>query len=389
MLTETRKASEYEGFVKHSDEKSRPAWKSRVYPVPNPSPRAFRWKASMLRHARLWNQRRAPVKRALVVVPALYNRFPAEAVAMGWLNEVDALHTIRQRISAVARKTGWDVFTFHTQYNLDHFFDTTISALRETWSSEGRLSKAAVNETRRRFATVYDYHLVQPRLVENLVFQSSLMEWVERRAQDVPIRFHVVGTALYSALTWSGALTFDAAVDSAAQVGARWDRTIRTLAEERAARSPRGSTEAEVARHRFDAIQRLTLGHENLALAVSRDDVPKVDSPSRPFWFSCSGGDSPTLIETAKDAAFALELLNLKSWTCREVVPADDTVRGWLISPLHAMAGLCRWSLSNYLLATPPSVVMFMDHIATMARTPAAGLKPEVQSRFRLSRMKV
>jgi len=112
------------------------------------------------------------------MVPALFNFMPAETLAMGWLNEIDALATIRQRMTCAAKITGWDVFTFHTLHNLDHFFDTTITAVRDTWLKEGNLSPAAVLETKRRFGKPYDYFRIPARLVENLVFQSSLLDWM-------------------------------------------------------------------------------------------------------------------------------------------------------------------------------------------------------------------
>ena len=53
---------------------------------------------------------------------------------------------------------------------------------------------------------------------------------------------------------------------------------------------------------------------------------------------------------------------------------------------LIAVAG----PVSSYLLATPASVSLFLDHIATLGRAPVIQLPAEiVQNRFRLSRMKV
>src|SRR5437867_3513633 len=100
------------------DKKPRCAWKNRAYLVPNVGPRGFRWKASVVRALRRCSsQDKRTSGPSTIVVPALYNRLPAETVAMGWLNEIDALHTIRPRMMAVSAKTGWDVFTFHTQHN--------------------------------------------------------------------------------------------------------------------------------------------------------------------------------------------------------------------------------------------------------------------------------
>src|SRR5207249_1858033 len=128
------------------------ARKTRSYPVPTASRRGFRWKATALRRLQPWMSRTTGVKPVTVVVPALHSILPAETVAMGWLNEIDALGPIHQRISCTAKITGWDVFTFHTLHNLDPFFDTTIAAVRDTWLKEGTLSKEAVLETKRQFS---------------------------------------------------------------------------------------------------------------------------------------------------------------------------------------------------------------------------------------------
>src|SRR3954470_6045436 len=113
MLIETPKAAKRRETVTTIDSKPRCAWKERAYPVPNHGARGFRWKAAALRGISRWIQGRRRPEPATIVVPALYNRFPAETVALGWLNEIDSLHSIRHRMIAVAKRTGWDVFTFH------------------------------------------------------------------------------------------------------------------------------------------------------------------------------------------------------------------------------------------------------------------------------------
>src|SRR5262249_26060941 len=123
------------------------AWKERTYPVPSPGPQAFRWKASAMRRLHRWSSAKRTTTPPTIVVPALYNRLPGETVALGWLNEIQALQTIRQRILGASRKTGWDVYTFHTQHNLDRFFDTTIAAVADTWTNEGILFRTAMAET--------------------------------------------------------------------------------------------------------------------------------------------------------------------------------------------------------------------------------------------------
>src|SRR3972149_3190376 len=170
MLVGGYKHGENRGSSTSIEAKARPIWKTKVYPVPSSSRSAFRWKASALRNLPRWAGGAAAVQPVTIMVPALYNFMPAESLAMGWLNEIDALVTIRQRMIGAAKLTGWDVFTFHTLHNLDHYYDSTIAAVRDTWVKEGNLSPEAILETRKNFAKPHDYHRVQARLVENLVF---------------------------------------------------------------------------------------------------------------------------------------------------------------------------------------------------------------------------
>src|SRR5688572_33375096 len=97
-------------------QKPQQAWKKRSYPVPMPSRSALRWKASLLRTLRRWKPAAISSHPTTIMVPAVHNFMPAETVALGWLNDIDALVTMRQRINSAARITGWDVFTFHTQH---------------------------------------------------------------------------------------------------------------------------------------------------------------------------------------------------------------------------------------------------------------------------------
>jgi len=360
------------------------AWKTRTYPVPTPSRRGFQWKASALRRLHRFGNGVGATRPATIMVPALYNVMPAESLAMGWLNEIDALHSIRQRMTCAAKITGWDVFTFHTLHNLDHYFDTTIAAVRDTWLKEGNLSPAAILETERRFSKPYDYFRIPARLVENLVFQSSLLDWIGHRASDVPLRFHIIGTALLSALASSGSVEFAAAVNSVLKFGARWDETMGGLTQT--------NTADELGWSRFERMRRLMEGRSVTSLAVPREDLPPVGALAKPFWYSPTMKDEPIFISTAQDAAAALETLNLSSWayTSPSAMRADESVRGWLVSPLHPVARLCRWNFSNHLLATPGSVGLFIDHIATLGRAPVLQLPADtLQNRFRLSRMKV
>jgi len=378
----------------HSREHPSCAWKERTYVVPTPSRRGFQWKASALRNLQRLSNPAVTGHPVTVVVPAVYNFMPAEAVASGWLNEIDALGTIRNRMLVATKLTGWDVFTFHTRHNLDSFYASTISAVRETWLHEGSLSARAIRETVKQYGASYQYNCITPRLVENLVFQSSLMDWLSVRADGAPFRFHVMGTGLLSALVWAGGLTFENAVNTALKIGARWDASLASLAEQELKRAGRECTAESIGWFCFDRVRQILEGRSTLSLATIGSDVPPMDAPLRPFWFSATAKEEPVLIQTVRDAISALEAMALESWspTLPKSLPADfaDRVRGWLVSPEHPMASTCRWSVYNYLLATPQSGVLFLDHIAARGRRPLGASRPEEFSeRVRLSRMKV
>jgi len=336
-------------------QKQQQGWKAQTYPVPAPTRTAVRWKASALRTLHRWHGSSVSGHAATIMVPALHNFMPAETVALGWLNEIDALVNIRHRMAEAASITGWDVFTFHTQHNADHFFDTTISTVRDTWVKEGNLSINAVKETKRRFGKAYEYHRVEARMVENLIFQSSLMDWVgNHKGSDVPLRFHVIGTALLSALVSTGSVSLHAAVESATKFGSRWNEALR--------HSTAATSDDAAGWRMFAQVRDLIEGRQKFSMSVLPEDLPAPDAPSRPFWYSPTAAAEPALITTAQEAANALETLNLASWSTAGVTAhqnADEPVRGWLVSPLHPAARLCRWSVSNYLLATPDSVSLF------------------------------
>ena len=357
--------------------KPQQAWKAQNYPVPAPTRRGLRFKASALRRLHRWHGTSVSGHPATVMVPALYNMMPAENVALGWLNEVDSLVPIRQHMASASKITGWDVFTFHTMHNADHYFDTAIVAMRDTWVKEGTLSPKSILEAKRRFGKAYSYHNIQARLVENLVFQSSLMDWIGHHASDVPLRFHVIGTALLPALVSARSITFEAAVQSAMKFGTRWNETVRKSCagrgEAQARQRAASSTDDEIGWNAFHQVRRLVEGRGLLSMGVSRGDLPTTDAPARPFWYSPTASDEPTLITTAQEATTALQTLNLSSWfnaPGKTSPNADEPIRGWLVSPLHPMARLCRWSVSNYLLATPDSVNLFLDNIAPLGRQP-------------------
>jgi hypothetical protein len=369
------------------------AWKQRAYLAPASSPRWFQWKASALRGLGHLSKVHTAGQPMTVVVPALFNRMPAEGVALGWLNEIDSLLAIRHRIQAAAKLTGWDAFTFHTQHNLDSFYSSNIVAMRDTWLREGSLSSSSVAETLRRFGKPYDYHRIQARLVENLVFQSSLMEWLTAHASDSPVQFHVCGTALISALVWAGALTLDDAVRTAGRIGARWDSSLDAIIDEDANRSNVEPTDENLGWLRFRRIRQIIEGRSVMSLQASGKALPQLEAPAQPFWFSATANDEPVLIQTLQDVRFALEAMDLASWSPKPPRPlANDRIRGWLASPLHPMAATCRWSVYNYLLATPASSLLFLRHIAAIRRQPTIVTETQsavLQNRFRLSRMKV
>jgi len=374
------------------------AWKPRTYVVPAPSRKGFQWKASALRSLQRLNkaQIKGPVT---IVVPALYNFMPAEAVALGWLNEIDALGSIRHRIADATKLTGWDVFTFHTRHNLDPFYASTIAAVRDTWVHEGSLKQSCIAETVKRYGAAYHYNCIPARLVENLVFQSSLLGWLNSRAGDVPLRFHVMGTGLLSALVWSGSMSFANAVNTALKVGSRWDASMTSLVTEELEKSGRKTSDENVGWLYFHRVREILEGRSVLSIGASAKDVPPVEAPSRPFWFSVTASDEPVLLETVRDVQWAVESMNLASWSPslpRPLPMATADVKGWLVSPQHPMSSACNWSVYNYLLATPDCTTLFLDHIAAMGRrtmlVPETAPEPtkEVQEeRLRLSRIKV
>jgi hypothetical protein len=242
-----------------------------------------------------------------------------------------------------------------------------------------------VQESRRQFGKPHSYHRIHARLVENLVFQASLLDWIQVHAPDAPLRVHVVGTALLSALVAGRSIAFGTAVESAMKIGSRWDRKVREMAK---------GTEDEIGWSEFRQVRRLIEGKSSLSLMVSPKDLPAPDAPLRPFWYSATVSSEPMLITTAQEARTALETMNLNSWSFVAQKPAanaEEPVRGWLASPLHPMARLCRWSVSNYLLSTPASVKLFLENIATLGcelRLSQVTTDP-LQNRLRLSRMKV
>jgi hypothetical protein len=197
-------------------------------------------------------------------------------------------------------------------------------------------------------------------------------------------------------------------VYTALKVGARWDASLTSLAEEELEQTGVARTEENVGWARFDRVRQILEGRSIVSLGTSASDLPPderseckpdraqpsgVDAPSRPFWFSATAKDEPVLIETVRDVRYALESMDLASWSPNlpKHLPADcaDRVRGWLVSPMHPMAAACRWNVYNYLLATPDSGQLFLDHIAARGRRPLAAPRSRVPERPLLSRSKV
>jgi len=370
------------------------AWKARTYPVPHPSRKGFQWKASALRTLQRINKAHISGRPITIVVPALFNLMPAENLALGWLNEIDALGTIRHRMSAAAKQTGWDAFTFHTLHNLDSYYASTISAVRDTWLNEGSLQRNCVVETMKRYGAPYHYNDIPARLVENLVFQSSLMDWVSTRAVDTPVSYHVVGTGLLSALVWSGALSFDAAVRVALDAGAQWHGSIARMAGAELDRKGKEKSAENLGWLCFDRVRQVLEGRAVVALGATLTKRPSVEAPARPFWYSVTAADDPVKLETLHDVQWSLESLNFASWSPRapRPLPIDAAdVKGWLVSPQHLMSSNCRWTVHNYLLSTPESVSLFLDHIASLGGrvTPVLPQPQKSQERLPLSRAKV
>jgi hypothetical protein len=294
--------------------------------------------------------------------------------------------------------TGWDVFTFHTRHNLDSYYATTISAVRDTWLHEGSLKQACVLETAKRFNAAYHYNEIPARLVENLVFQSSMMDWITSRAVETPISYHVVGTGLLSALVWSGALSFENAVRVALEAGAQWHASVMRIVAAELDRQGKEKSNENMGWLYFDRVRQVLEGQSVLALGATLGKGPVMEAPTRPFWYSVTAADDPVKLETLHDVQWSLESLNFASWSPRlpRALPVETAdVKGWLVSPQHLSASACRWSVRNYLLATPDSVSLFLDHIASLGGRvdPAAPVAPpeqfQRQNRIPLSRAKV
>jgi hypothetical protein len=219
------------------------------------------------------------------------------------------------------------------------------------------------------------------------------MDWLSSRSERTMLRYHVLGTGLLSALVWSGAMPFAAAVETAMKVGARWDEGVTSLGVSELAKADMPESEENLGWLRFNRVRMMVEGRSVISFTASPSDLPRADAPSRPFWFSSTASEDPVKIETARDVRAALESMNLASWSPRLPrplpIPSAD-IKGWLASPLHPIAAACRWSFYNYLLATPDSTLMFLDNIATIGGRPIGAARPEeFQERMRLSTRKV
>lgn len=395
MRAESCMPHPYRVFELTSHLKQGETWKKQTYPVPSPSKKGFYLKAVTLRQLGRWTQPMGMRRSVTIVVPALWNYLPAEGVALGWLNDIETRRAFRHRMMEATKIAGWDLFTFHTLHNRDPYYDSAVEALRETWLREGTLSRKAVQETRRRFGRPYDYHRMEPKLVENLVMQSAILEWMTSEAASAPIRFHFVGTALLSALAWSGALRFSDAVGAAIRIGEHWEQTVREAAVAEETRTVGGDNERVAGWIQFLLVKQLIQGRSSISVSACPVEMPEPNRKlERSFWYSAGAHDTPVRIETSQEALEALGTLNLSCWAAKVPRHTDrNGIRGWLISPLHPLARACRWSLSNYLLATPSAVSLFVDHIAPMGElsplSPDTSAASAHQGRLRVSKIKV
>src|SRR5438034_9083449 len=105
------------------------AWKRRTYPVPTPSRKGFRWKASALRRLHRFDNGSGSARPATIMVPPLYNFMHAESVAMGWLYDIDALGNIRPRMICTGTFTGWYIVSSHTLLTFVHYYNKTCAPL--------------------------------------------------------------------------------------------------------------------------------------------------------------------------------------------------------------------------------------------------------------------
>ena len=196
-----------------------------------------------------------------------------------------------------------------------------------------------------------------------------------------------------SALVWSGALSFESAAQTSADLGMRWDDSLTGIVTDELNRNNTERSAENIGWLRFHRIRELIEGKSTLAIAMNVETLPGVDAPAQPFWFSATAQDEPVLIQTSQDARAAMESMNLLSWSPKAPKPIENaSIQGWMVSALHPMAAACRWSVYNYLLATPASTLLFLRHIAELGRVPMAAMQPETQvfpNRLRLSRMKV
>ncbi len=345
--------------------------KGRTYLVPSPSRKGFQWKASALHGLQRLDRRSQSNSPTTVVVPALYNMMPAEVLALGWLSEIDSLGAIRQRMTLAGKQLGWDVFSFHTRHSRDKYFDSAIHAVRETWLYEGALTAETIAQTRKKFGNAYDYHRCEPRLVENLLIQSSLMDWLTVRAAEKQLRFHVVGTGLLSALVWCGALTIQSAIRTAVAIGKSWDAVLDDWASSEIQLHGHTASAENHGWLRYHRVRQIIEGKVSMALPAPQFEMPNVDVPQRPFWYSPLGKADAQLIESRQDVLEALQTMTLVSWAPEIPKPLNSDgapcVRAWLASPMHPIASACHWSMYNYLLATPASSMLFLNHIATQA----------------------
>lgn len=366
-------------------------WKTRAYPVSSSGRRGFQWRAATLRSLEAITRRPSLANPATIVVPALWNLTPGEGVAAGWFRELEALRPLRMRIVQASRHTGWDVFTFHTLHNPDPFFNSTIETLRDTWIRERSLSQRAVERAQRDYGRPWDYACIRARLVESLVFQTAQLDWIQAKTVAASLQTHFIGTALFSALAWSAAVSFDAAVDLAETIGGAWDRELNTFAQEELQLRGIPCSDEALGGARQQAVLRLIKHGRPFPVTRPVLEALRIQNPGHPFLYSALPHQRPVMLKTSEEIRAAIEALDIASWAGERLPLTVGGIQGWLMSPRHPSSRACRWSLTNCSLSTPAAVSLFFDYIAPIRRPAVAGvLETEgLQNRLRLSRMKV
>ena len=95
------------------------------------------------------------------------------------------------------------------------------------------------------------------------------------------------------------------------KVGSRWDANLSNIVSEELAHGKKDQTAENLGWLYFHRVREIMEGRSILAMGASKSDVPPVEAPARPFWFSVTSHDEPVLLETVRDVQWALESMNL------------------------------------------------------------------------------